>query len=122
MGHVVLAVFFVVAGSLHFLFPDPYLRMMPPFLPWPSGLVWISGVAEIVGGVGLLLPRWRRFAAYGLVLLLIAVFPANIYMAVAHVRFSGLLGNAWVQWFRLPLQVPLILWAWRYTQRKDEKL
>ena len=119
MGRTILAVFFVVAGSLHFLFPDPYLRMMPPFLPWPSALVWISGAAEIAGGIGLLLPRWRRFAAYGLVLLLIAVFPANIYMAVAQVRFSGLLGQPWFQWFRLPLQVPLILWVWRYTRPRD---
>ncbi len=91
--------------------------MVPPFLPWPSALVSISGVAEIAGGLGLLLPRWRRLAAYGLVLLLIAVFPANIYIAVAHVRFSGLLGNAWVQWLRLPLQIPLVLWAWRYTKK-----
>jgi uncharacterized membrane protein len=114
-GRLMLAVFFVVAGSLHFLFPRPYLRMMPPFLPWPQTLVWISGAAEIVGGVGLLLPHWRRFAAYGLVLLLIAVFPANVYMAVAHVPFSGLLGQSWFQWLRLPLQIPVILWAWRYT-------
>lgn len=118
-GRAILAVFFVVAGSLHFLFPDPYLRMVPPFLPWPSALVSISGVAEIAGGLGLLLPRWRRLAAYGLVLLLIAVFPANIYIAVAHVRFSGLLGNAWVQWLRLPLQIPLVLWAWRYTRERE---
>ena len=114
-GRLMLAVFFVVAGSLHFLFPRPYLRMMPPFLPWPQTLVWISGAAEIVGGVGLLLPYWRRFAAYGLVVLLIAVFPANVYMAVAHVPFSGLLGQSWFQWLRLPLQIPVILWAWRYT-------
>ena len=119
MGRTILAVFFVVAGTLHFLFPGPYLRMMPPFLPWPSALVWISGAAEIAGGIGLLLPRCRRFAAYGLVLLLIAVFPANIYIAVAHVRFSGLLGQSWFQWFRLPLQVPLILWVWRYTRQRD---
>ena len=117
IGRTILAVIFIVAGSLHFLFPSPYVRMVPPFLPWPSALVWISGVAEIAGGVGLLLPKGRRFAAYGLVLLLIAVFPANIYMAVAHVQFSGLLGNAWFQWLRLPLQIPLILWAWRYTRQ-----
>lgn len=115
-GRTILAVFFVVAGSLHFLFPDPYLHMMPPFLPWPRALVWISGAAEIAGGAGLLWLRWRRAAALGLVLLLIAVFPANIYMAVAHVRFSGLLGQSWFQWLRLPLQIPLIAWAWRYTR------
>ena len=90
--------------------------MVPPLLPRPEALVWISGVAKIVGGIGLLLPQWQRHAAWGLLLLLIAVFPANIYMAVAHVRFSGLLGQSWAQWLRLPLQVPLIYWAWHYTR------
>ncbi len=95
--------------------------MMPPFLPWPRTLVSISGAAEIAGGVGLLWLSCRRAAAYGLVLLLIAVFPANIYMAVAHVPFSGLLGQSWFQWLRLPLQIPLILWAWRYTRTNGKQ-
>jgi uncharacterized membrane protein len=111
-----LAIFFIIAGMLHFLFPAPYLRMMPPFLPWPMTLVQISGAAEILGGLGLLFAFSRRMAAYGLVALLIAVFPANIYMAVAHVPATGILGIRWVQWLRLPLQLPLILWAWRYTK------
>jgi len=115
-GRFLLAVFFIVAGLLHFIFPYTYIRMVPPFLPWPGTLVWLSGAAEIIGGTGLLLPPWRRPAAWGLVLLLIAVFPANIYMAVAHVPFSGLLGKSWAQWLRLPLQIPLIYWAWRYTR------
>jgi uncharacterized membrane protein len=76
-GRISLAVFFVGAGSLHFLFPAPYLRIMPPLLPWPNALVGISGAAEILGGLGLLTTQWRRSAAWGLVLLLLAVFPAN---------------------------------------------
>jgi uncharacterized membrane protein len=116
IGRRLLALFFIVAGALHFVFPDPYLRMVPPVLPWHKALVWISGVAEIAGGIGLLLPSWRSSAAWGLVLLLIAVFPANIYMAVAHVPYAGLLGKSWLQWLRLPLQLPLIYWAWRYTR------
>jgi uncharacterized membrane protein len=92
---------------------------MPPFLPWPKVLVEISGVAEIAGGIGLLLPKFRRAAAYGLVALLIAVFPANVYIAVAHVPFSGLMGASWAQWLRLPLQIPLILWALYYARKKD---
>jgi uncharacterized membrane protein len=99
---------FIVAGSLHFLFPAPYLRIMPPVLPWPKALIAISGAAEILGGLGLLTSQWRRSAAWGLVLLLLAVFPANIYMAVAHVRFPGWLGQPWFQWLRLPLQFVLI--------------
>lgn len=78
----------------------------------------ISGAAEILGGAGLLIPVLRRAAAYGLALLLVAVFPANVYMAVAHVQFPGWAGQSWVQWLRLPLQAPLILWAWRYTRRE----
>jgi uncharacterized membrane protein len=88
-GRFLLAAFFIVAGLLHFIFPYTYLRMVPPILPWPGTLVWLSGAAEIIGGTGLLLPPWRRPAAWGLVLLLIAVFPANIYMAVAHVHTLG---------------------------------
>ena len=115
-GRLLLAVFFIVAGLLHFIFPQPYIRMVPPLLPWPAAIVWLSGVAEMMGGVGLLLPEWRRPAAWGLVLLLIAVFPANIYMAVAHVPYAGLLGKSLAQWLRLPLQIPLIYCAWRYTR------
>ena len=89
--------------------------------PRPKLLVLISGGAEILGGLGLFTSRFRRPAAYGLAILLVAVFPANIYMAVAHVPFRGLLGNRWLQWLRLPIQVPLIWWAWQYS-RNDAKL
>ncbi len=116
LGRYLLAVLFIVAGSLHLIFPEPYIRIMPPFLPAPRLLVTISGIAEIAGGAGLLIPYFERVAAYGLVLLLLAVFPANIYMAVVHVQFRGLLGKSWAQWLRLPLQVPLIWWALQYTK------
>jgi uncharacterized membrane protein len=115
-GRVLLAIFFVLAGTLHFVFPGPYLRIMPPVLPAPKLLVIVSGAAEIVGGLGLLFSRSSRPAAWGLVLLLIAVFPANIYMAAVHIPFPGVLGNSWVQWLRLPLQIPLIWWAALYTR------
>ncbi len=88
-GLLVLASLFIVSGILHFLFPDTYVRIVPPILPWPMLLVGLSGVAEIMGGIGLLVPRLRRAAGYGLALLLVAIFPANIYMAVAHIPPSG---------------------------------
>ena len=119
-GVTLLAGFFIVAGMLHFVFPAPYLLIIPPILPWHPALLWISGAAEICGGVGLLLPRTRRAAGYGLALLLIVVFPANVYMAMAHVQFPGLMGERWVQWLRLPLQIPLIWWALRYTRSNSE--
>jgi uncharacterized membrane protein len=101
---------------MHFIVPDAYIRIVPPMLPAPRLLVIVSGIAEIAGGLGLLLTFSRPLAAWGLVVLLCAVFPANVYMAIAHVPFPGLLGNSWLQWLRLPLQIPLIFWAFRYTK------
>ncbi|MGI8744390.1 MAG: DoxX family protein [Bryobacteraceae bacterium] len=121
-GRILLAALFIVAGVLHLVSPAPFLRIVPPFLPWSEALVAISGIAEISGGVGLLIPGLRRFAAYGLVVLLIAVFPANIYMAVAHVPFGGWMGQAWLQWLRLPFQFVLIAWAWIYTAAPNAPL
>ena len=83
---------------------------MPPALPAPLLLVYVSGVAEIAGGLGLLLPATRRWAGWGLVALLVAVFPANVYMALIHEQL-GISG--WVAWGRLPLQLPLLWWVWR---------
>jgi len=85
-------------------------------------LVQISGGAEILGGLGLLLRRFRRLAAYGLASLLVAVFPANIYMAVAHVPFPGVMGESWMQWLRLPLQIPLIVWALHYAKSPRKRV
>jgi uncharacterized membrane protein len=120
-GYWTLGIFFIGAGFAHFLFPEPYVRIIPPVLPWPRALVYISGAAEVAGGFGVLLPGFRRFSAYGLALLLVAVFPANIYMAAAHVSFPGLIGKPWVQWARLPLQIPLILWALIYTRKGPQR-
>ena len=116
-GRVVLALFFIAAGIMHFVIPHPYARIVPPIFPHPLLLVFLSGIAEILGGVGLLVPWTQRAAAWGLVFLLIAVFPANIYMAVAHLPVPGILGQAWAQWARLPLQIPMILWALQYVRR-----
>ena len=115
------ALFFVVAGIAHFAFPDAYARIVPPHLPEPKVLVLVSGIAAMAGGVGILVQKTRRMAAFGLVVLLIAVFPANIYMAVAHIPFAGLAGRSWIQWLRLPLQAPLILWAWQYTRKPRQQ-
>lgn len=115
-GRIILAILFVASGSLHLVAPQIYLKIIPPALPAPLFLVYISGAAEILGGLGLVLPSTRRAAAWGLVVLLIAVFPANVYMATAHVHFSGFIGQSWAQWARLPLQLPLIYRAWLYTK------
>jgi uncharacterized membrane protein len=115
----VLSIFFIVAGAMHFVAPGIYIRIVPPDLPSPALIVLLSGIAEIAGGLGLLFPLTRRAAAWGLILLLIAVFPANIYMAAAHLPFSGVFGKSWLQWLRLPLQFPLIYWTWLYTRARS---
>ncbi len=108
-----LALLFVGAGLLHFIHPETFERIVPPALPAPRRLVLLSGAAEVAGGLGLLLPATRRWAAWGLLALLVAVFPANVYMVgladTLHIP-------AWVLWARLPLQ-PLLMWAvWRAAQ------
>jgi uncharacterized membrane protein len=116
VGRVILGLIFIVAGALHFIIPDAYLRIMPPALPAHLLLIDISGAAEILGGIGMLVPSTRRVAAWGLGAWLIAVWPANIYTAVAHLPLPGLAGQSWLQWLRIPLQLPLIYWAWVYTR------
>lgn len=111
-----LAALFVGAGLLHFLKPAPYLRVMPPGLPAPQLLVALSGAAEVAGGLGLLWPATRRAAGWGLLALLVAVFPANVYMLHIHAQLHL---PAWALWARLPLQ-PLLMWAvWRAARPLD---
>ena len=121
VGPWIFAGIFLVSGILHLAVPATYARIVPPMFPRPRLLVLISGGAELLGSVGLLIPLFRRAAAFGLAILLVAIFPANIYMSVAHVPSEGLLGNRWLQWLRLPIQLPLIWWAWQYT-RSDATL
>lgn len=107
------AAFFVLAGLNHFINTGFYLKIMPPFLPWHLRLVHLSGVVEIVLGVLLLIPKLTRMAAWGLIALLLAVFPANIQMAVNHALYPEYSVTA--LWLRLPLQFVLIAWAYWYT-------
>jgi uncharacterized membrane protein len=107
----VMSVFYVFAGIMHFVRPAFYLAMMPPFLPAHLFLVYLSGVAEVVLGLALWPPALRRWAAYGIVALLIAVFPANVYMWLADVPVDGQRVPWWGHAIRLPLQGVLIAWA-----------
>jgi len=108
-----LSLFFVLAGVNHFLSPDFYLPMMPDYLPWHVELVQVSGLLEIVGGVGVLVPRLRRFAGLGLIALLVAIYPANVNMALHPERFPDL--PRWALYARLPFQLAFIAWAWWAT-------
>jgi len=111
-----LGLLFVAAGANHFLNPAFYVRIMPPYLPWPLELVYLSGVAEIGLGVMLLIPKTKVFAAWGLIALLIAVFPANIHMALHPEAFPEI-PTAFL-YARLPLQLVFLAWAWWFTRRR----
>lgn len=95
---------FVGIGVTHFVSPEPFVQMMPSALPAPLALVYVSGAAEICGGIGLLIPGVRRAAAWGLLLLLVAVFPANINMAVNEIYLDPMAREPWILWARLPFQ------------------
>jgi len=106
--------FFMAAGVNHFLNTPFYVSIIPPYLPWPVALVYISGVAEIGLGGLLLFERWSRLAAWGLIALLIAVFPANVHMALHPELYPW--ASALGLWLRLSLQGVLIAWAYWFTR------
>lgn len=112
-GLLLMSLLYVVAGSFHFLKPSQYLKIMPPFLPSPLLLVYLSGAAEILLGGMLLISGLRTFAAWGIFALLIAVFPANVYMY----QLGGAAFNLpdWMLLVRLPLQAVLLGWAYFYA-------
>jgi uncharacterized membrane protein len=110
-----LGLFFVQAGVTHFVIPGAYERIVPPGWGDPKTLVRVSGVAEVAGGLGVLVPRMRAVAGVGLVALLLAVFPANVFMALEPERFRRI--PRWALYARLPLQPLMMWWAWRATRR-----
>lgn len=115
----VMSAFYVFAGFNHLMNPELYLAIMPPGLPHPEWLNVLSGLAEIVLGVFVLEPRVRVLAAWGIIALLIAVFPANVYVAAENIGLPGGepgTGNAFANTVRLPLQAVLVVWAWWYTR------
>lgn len=118
-SRILLAIFFIVAGILHFIFPSAYMKVMPSWLPAHLILVLVSGGFEILGGIGVLIKPLRRLAGYGLILLSLAVLPANVQMLL-----NALADGTATVWLvllalRLPLQLLLIFWIWRATQARD---
>ncbi len=112
-----LGPFFLVAGTLHFLRPRPYEAIVPPYVPRGREVVAVSGAAEIAGGLFALgVPRRRRLTRWWLIALLVAVFPANVHMAVHPDAIPGLRIPRWLLWARLPLQPAMIFWVWRATR------
>jgi uncharacterized membrane protein len=102
---------FVLTGVLHFVMPKVYARIVPPYLPAPEALVYASGVAEIAGGVGLIVPRWRRLGGWWTIATLLGVFPANVHMALHPDEFPKIPGGRFSLYARLPVQGVLIAWV-----------
>ncbi len=113
----ILSIIFVMAGIYHFINPSIYLRIMPPYLPAHLFLIYLSGFFQIVLGVLLVVPKFTPRAAWVLIALLIAVFPANIYMAINTQLFPEI--NPLLIWLRLPLQLLVLAWAFWFTRQKN---
>jgi uncharacterized membrane protein len=110
----------LVTGSMHFARPEPYLAMMPPWLPWHEALVYVSGAAELIVGLALCTRTWRQPAAIAAVVLFVAVFPANIYAATSGVEIPNYPASPVYRWMRLPMQGLLVVWAlwvWHATRK-----
>ncbi len=113
---VVQSVFYIASGINHLWHPDLYLHIMPDHYSHPAALVRLSGEAEILGGVGLLIPATRRFSAYGIALMLVLFLDVHQFMLRHPGRFSAI--PEWVLWARIPLQFILIAWAWSFTKER----
>ncbi len=120
---ILMALFYVYAGVLHFQVPEAYRPMMPPYLPAHLALVYLSGLFEIALGIGVLIPPLRALCAWGLVALLLAVLPANIHIALHDIPvFGAEQGAGALNWVRVALQAVLIVWAWWYTGPRQPSL
>jgi len=113
---IIIGTVFILAGINHFYMPEVYLTIMPPVLPAPELLNYLSGIAEIILGIMMLIPKTRVMAAWGLILLLIVVFPANIYMAMEAGKSIDV--PVWIAYTRLPFQFLFIYWVYFQTRRE----
>jgi len=110
---VVMALFYIMAGLNHFRVPKFYYRIIPSYLPSPKWINILSGVAEVILGIALLIPLTKTWAAWGVIALLFAVYPANIYHLQQ--KGAGMKVPIWALWFRLAFQIVFIAWAWWHT-------
>jgi len=118
-GLVAQAMLYSVAGVNHFVMPGRYEAIMPPHYAHPSALIALSGAAEVLGGVGLLVPVTRRFSAWGIMAMLVVYFDVHFYMAAHAERFAPL--PRWILYARIPLQLVLMAWAYVYARRVPER-
>jgi uncharacterized membrane protein len=118
---VILSIALIVVGITHFVKPEEYASIVPPQFGDRFAMVYISGFFEILGAIGLLIPFLSVAAAWGLISLFIAVFPANIYQAIHSIPIAGIPHHPLLYWIRLPFQAVFIAWAWWYTRKPEEQ-
>jgi uncharacterized membrane protein len=112
-----MALIYIFGGINHFVTTSFYTAMMPPYLPAPLALVYLSGVCELVLGIAVLVPATRRLAAWGIIALLVAIYPANLYMWTSHMELNGKEIPTAFHVIRLGAQLFLIYWAWTFARR-----
>ena len=118
---IISSIFYVIVGIKHFIEPEYFLSIVPPYLPYHLELVYISGLFEILFGLLILFPKYRYYGAIGLILLLIAVFPANIYLFLSEIPRETLNISKNQALIRLPFQIPLIILAYWHSKKSETK-
>jgi uncharacterized membrane protein len=108
---LIISLFFLIGGIAHFVFTDMFIKIMPSYLGHKKELVWISGLFELLGAVGILVQKFRTISGYGLIVLIIAVFPANINMALHPQDFLFI--PEFLLWLRLPIQFIFVWFVWK---------
>ena len=123
IGFYALVVFYVAAGVNHFIDPQFYIDLIPPYLPWPEKINIISGVIEIVLGLLLLIPEFRKRAVWGIVLMLIAFIPSHVYfIQIGSCVEGGLCTSEIIGWLRLVIIHPLLIfWVWSYRKYRTKR-
>ena len=116
--HIIIVSLFIIAGISHFLFIDLFLKVMPPYIPFHRECVLISGLIEIISGMALCIPSFRTLTAWILILLLLAVYPVNIHVALNPNIFTDSRIFIFIIYLRLPLQFVLIGAIWHLYIRK----
>ena len=111
ISRLLCCTFFTYVGITHFTNPDLFLLIMPPYLPWHLELVYLSGAFEIAGGLALMISKLRRTAGWGLLLLLAAVYPANVHMLINDIYLPDMPQERWLLWLRMPMQFVLAYWV-----------
>ncbi len=121
VSRYIIAAIFLTAGMLHFVKTRAYVEVMPKYIPWHEAMVLISGAAEIVGAIGILIPKTRLLAGWGLIILLIVVFPVNIQMAIYAYQQQQWSFKFILYLLRLPLQFVLIYWIYWATLKRPAR-